>query len=199
MIERLETLRLILRKARESDLEAVWRNVWRDAAIARWMLWAPTRTLEDARARMARTLAYQARADAFFVCLKADDAPIGFAGVVEREPGVFEETGICVARAHQDRGYGREVLGALLRLAFDLNAGERFVYSCFSDNLPSAALCRALGFRYDRTEPRVREWDGYAYDLDLYCLSRDAYCSARSGPDGARSCGDGCDARSHCP
>ena len=95
--------------------------------------------------------------------------------MVEERTGVFAETGICVARAHQRRGYGREAVGALLRLAFELNAGERFVYSCFSDNAPSAALCRALGFRYDHTERRVREWDGHGYDLDIHILDRRDY------------------------
>ena len=57
MIERLETPRLVLRKAQESDLEVIWRDVWRDEALARRMLWAPTPTLEAARERMARTLA----------------------------------------------------------------------------------------------------------------------------------------------
>ena len=87
MIARLETPRLVLRKARAEDLDAIWRNVWRDPDIAKFMLREPTRTREAAEERMARTLAYQAKGDSYFVCLRDTDAPIGFAGVREASPG----------------------------------------------------------------------------------------------------------------
>ena len=99
MTERTETERLILRKAEDRDLETVWLRVWKDARLAERMLWAPTETREAAEDRMARTKAYQAKYDAFFVCLKETDEPIGFAGIREIAPGEYEESGVCIAKA----------------------------------------------------------------------------------------------------
>ena len=175
VITRIETPRLILRKARPDDLDAIWRNVWRDEAIARWMLWEPTRTREDAEARMARTIAYQQTGNAFFACLRETDEPIGYGGVFERKPGVWEDTGICVCAKCRNQGYGREIVRALCALAFDRLGGERFVYSCFSDNARSADLCRSLGFAYTHSEDEVRKWDEYAYVADFYELMRENY------------------------
>ncbi len=171
----LDTPRLRLRKARESDLDAIWRNVWSDASLAETMLWTPTLTREDAEARMTRTLAYQAGYPAYFVCLRNTDEPIGFAGVWEKAPGAWEESGICVAAAHQGRGYGHELLAALVRLVFADFGGTVFRYECFRGNLRSAALCRALGFVYRSSADGVRERDGYRYVCDTYELTREMW------------------------
>ena len=176
----LDTPRLRLRKARRDDLDAIRRNVWSDASLAETMLWTPTLTREDAEARMTRTLAYQAGYPAYFVCLRDTDEPIGFAGVWEKEPGAWEESGICVAAAHQGRGYGRELLAALVELVFAGFGGKVFRYECFRDNLRSAALCRGLGFMYRSSADGVRERDGYRYVCDTYELTREmwkqSYC-----------------------
>lgn len=172
MIERLETPRLILRKAGDGDLEPIWKNVWSDAALAERMLWTPTPTLEEARARLERTKAYQAQFNAFFVCLKETDEPIGFAGFRELGPGEYEESGVCIARAWQNRGFGKETLRALVSLAFDELGGARFVCGCFRENAPSAAVIKSCGFVYTHSEKLLREWDGYAYLCDFYELKK---------------------------
>ena len=171
----LETPHLRLRKGQEDDLDAIWRNVWSDASLARTMLWVPTLTRGDAEARMTRTLAYQAENNAFFVCLRDTDEPIGFAGVWEKEPGAWEESGICVAAAHQGKGYGRELLAALVRLVFADFGGTVFRYECFHDNTRSAALCKSLGFVYRSSADGVRERDGYRYVCDTYELTREMW------------------------
>jgi len=172
MIDRLETEHLILRKAEPRDLDAIWSNIWRDETVAETMLWTPTPTREAAQSRLARTIAYQKDYYGYFVCLKETDEPIGFAGIREPEPGVWDETGICIARAYQSRGYGKETLGALLDLAFDRLGGRRFCYSCFRKNRISAALCRGFGFAYSRSTYITRERDGKRFLTDVYVLER---------------------------
>lgn len=167
----LETEHLLLRKAKESDLNAIWKNVWADDSLAEMMLWKPTHSYEDAKNRVDRSVAFQAEHDAFFVCLKETDEPIGFCGITEKEPGVFAECGICIAKKEQGKGLGTEVLGALLRLAFSEFGGRQFVYSCDRENAVSAALCKHYGFQYERSEQGVREWDSHAYVDDIYILN----------------------------
>ena len=169
---RIETRTLVLRKARDTDLETIWKNVWSDEKLAEKMLWQPTRTLEEARERMLRTKQYQSVYDAFFVCLKENDEPIGFAGIREDSPGEFEETGICICAREQGKGFGREVLEALIDLAFETHKGQVFYYSCFRGNAPSEALCRSCGFVYKDSDVRRRAYDGYEYLCDRYVLTR---------------------------
>ncbi len=172
MIDRIETERLILRKAEERDLDLIWSRVWRDERLAATMLWTPTLTRADAQARLARTMAYQRDNYGYFVCLKETDEPIGFGGVRELEPGVWDETGLCIAVDWQGRGCGRELLRALIGLVFDRLGGRRFLYSCFRGNTASAALCRSCGFVYTHSDPGVRERDGFAYLCDHYELQK---------------------------
>lgn len=174
MIDSIETTHLILRKAREDDLEAIWQNVWRDEQIAKTMLWKPTKTREEAVERMRKTLGIHETSYAYFVCLKSTDEPIGFAGIKQTVPGEFEETGICIAHDYQNLGYGKETPNALIDLAFRCLHGHRFLYGCFHENTRSAALCKSCGFTYSHSEPDTRKWDQYEYLCDFYILSSSA-------------------------
>ncbi len=170
--DRMETPRLILRKARDNDLEKIWHGVWQDEGLARMMLWSPTVSEEEALSRMERTKAYQKDNPAFFICLKETDEPIGFAGIRRVDGGVFEETGVCIAKAYQRRGLGKETLRALVSLAFECFGGDSFICGCFRENAASAALIKSCGFIYTHSEEKTRGCDGYVYVCDFYELKR---------------------------
>lgn len=174
-MERIETKNLVLRKATENDLEAIWKNIWQDESIARWMYWQPTKAYEDAVDRLERTIRYQSGNHAYFVCLKETDEAIGFAGIKEVEPKVFEESGICVAAKYQNLGYGTEILQALMQLAFEEFDGEKFIYACMKENERSRKVCQKFGFRYSHSQDEVRQWDGARFVNDFYYLMRDEY------------------------
>ena len=131
-MESLITENLILRKAKLTDLELIWKNVWSDEKIAANMLWKATETFEDAVERLNRTIKYQSENYAYFICLKSNDEPIGFAGIKEKENGIYEESGICIAEEYQGRGFAKEVVQALKQLIFDKLDGNKFIYGCFS-------------------------------------------------------------------
>ncbi|MBC3760949.1 GNAT family N-acetyltransferase [Quadrisphaera oryzae] len=66
-------------------------------------------------------------------------------------------TGSWITPEHQRRGYGRTMRAAVLHLAFALGA-LRAESSAWSDNAPSLAISRALGYRENGTT--VRSGDG---------------------------------------
>lgn len=173
MIERLETERLVLRKAEDRDLDLIWNRVWRNADLAAMMLWTPTTTREEAIARLERTKAYQRENYAYFICLKENDEPIGFGGCREIAPGEWDETGLCIAKDWQGQGYGKESLRALVELAFRELRGKSFRASCFHENLRSAATIRSCGFVYTGSHPETRRCDGYEYLCDCYERRKD--------------------------
>lgn len=172
-IHQLTTPHLVLRKARKGDLESIWKNVWSDQELSKTMLWPPCPSMEEAQIRLESILPYHAQNDAFFVCLRETDEAIGFAGIQETAPGKFEETGLCIARRFQGMGYGREMLQALIHLAFEVRGGKCFFYACFHENAASAALCQGCGFAYSHSERGIRSHDGYAYLCDYYRLNRE--------------------------
>jgi len=168
----LFTEHLILRKARMDDLGAIWLNIWRDESIAKFMLWQPVATLKEAEELLIRIIAFQKEQHAFFVCLKETDEPIGMAAIKEVKPGIFEDAGLCIASCFQGRGYGKELLSALLHLSFDILGGTSFRYSCFRENVRSAALCKSCGFQYVSSSETIRQWDGRRFTSDHFVLDK---------------------------
>lgn len=158
----LETKDLILDKARFEDWEAMYRNVWRHPESARYMMWRVTADPADAPERMRRTMEFQKSHDTYLVYLKATGEAIGFAGVEQMGPALWEEAGICLGPDFVGRGYGKQLLQCLADYAKTLGA-EEFVCWAREENTASRALIASLGFAPAGAEERVDERDGSAY------------------------------------
>ena len=168
---------IILRKARMEDWQSMWKHVWGDEEVYRWMLYTPTRTEEEAVERCRRSIEYQRDRYAWFVALKDTDEAIGLCAMREEEPGRWSESGICIGTAFQGRGYGKEIVSLLLDLAFRELGAKDIRYGYFQDNVKSRKVAEAFGFVYDRSETLTREWDGMVKDIDSCLLSRESYLS----------------------
>lgn len=167
-IKKLETPNLILAKAVFEDWEELYRNLWSREESARYMLWTPTKTEEEAKERMRRTLQWQGEHLAYTVYEKRSGQAIGFAGMIEEEPGVYAESGIAVGPEFVGRGYGRQILNALVHCAFGPLKGTRFLAGCRSQNAASRRMILACGFSYVGSEERVDPKTGEPYTLENY-------------------------------
>lgn len=166
-----ESKNLILGKAKFSDWEDMYYGVWSREECARYMLWDLTATAEDAKARMQRTIDFQKDHDAFLVYEKKSGRAIGFIGVTELAPGLFEETGICLSPDCQGKGYGKEIMHWLVDFCRE-RGGKELRYTARVENIPSNGLARSLGFeeyeRVDKTDPRNgQNYRQINYRLDL--------------------------------
>ena len=159
-----KTKDLILKKAEFEDWKTIYYNLWRHKESAKYMLWQPTETDEDAKDRMKRTIAFEEKPEnkyALFVYLKKTGEAIGFAGMRELEPGIYEETGIALGLEFVRKGYGRQILTALLGEAGKLGAKE--FHACNrTGNAASRALQLSCGFVFDslsdeKTDSRTGE------------------------------------------
>ena len=164
----IETEDLILRKGVFDDWKSMFENVWSHPETARYMLWDVTASEADAKARMERTLRWQAEHDAWFVEEKCTGRCIGFAGFIEVAPGVYEDTGVAHGPEFVGRGYGKQVLNALLIIAFERRNGQVFIGSARAENVASIALQRSCGFVYTHCEPRIDPRNGEHYTLNFY-------------------------------
>ncbi len=176
----LETPRLILRKAKREDLGDIYNNIWTDASLANNMLWRVATDLESSRKRLDYNIFLQRHNFSYFIVLKETNHVIGWAGVNELEPHIFEDYGICLAAKYHGQGLGKEVLGVLEELVFESLGGDKFIYTCFKTNKQSSGLCMSKGFSYLSSEARVREHDGMQYILDKYVLDYETYLNIKN-------------------
>ena len=132
------------------------------------MLWYVSPSEEHARGRMERKIAYQATFECdWLVYEKKSGQAIGFAGMEEIEPGVWEDTGIAIGPEFTGRGYGKQILNALVDYAGEKKHAKKFVASCRTENIASHNLQMSCGFQLTRTEERVDPRTGEAYTLEF--------------------------------
>lgn len=167
-IDRLETKDLILAKAKVEDTPGIWQNFWSDKESAKYMLWKPTETIEEANSRMEKTINYQKDHLAFFVYEKSTMEPIGMAGFYEVEAGVYEDSGIGMGSKFAGKGYGTQILQVLIDYLFNELKINKILYSCFRENVVSHKLVSKFDFNYLFTIADVREWDGLEYAVDYF-------------------------------
>lgn len=163
----LKTRDLLLDKAKASDWEAMYRNVWSHPESARYMHWDVTTNEADAKARILRTIEFQKTHDAYLVYDAKSGQAIGFAGVSQLEPGVYEETGICLGPDFTRKGYGKQILACLMDHSRVLGA-KAFRYSVRAENAASRALAHSFGFQLQSESEEIDPRDGSHYILQRY-------------------------------
>ena len=162
----IETKDLILRKARPEDWKDMYENLWSHPESARYMRWSITTSEEDAKARAIRSRDFQWNNKyAFFVEEKASGKAIGFAGMKEESNGVYEETGIAIGPAFTGKGYGKQILKALIKEAFENCGAIEFHSSAWSQNEVSRKLQEGLGIKLRGKEFKTHPETGEEYVL----------------------------------
>lgn len=164
----LETKDLILDKAKFSDWEKMYKNVWSRAEIAKYTVWRVSESEDDARERILKTIEFQKTHDTYFVYERASGQPIGFAGVEKSAPKIFEEAGICLGPDYFGRGYGKQILKCLIEYCKQNFGAEEFIYTAREDNTASHALAKSFGFKKISSE--IREQNGLNYTWIKYSL-----------------------------
>lgn len=160
-----ETKNLILRKAVQRDWEAMYRNIWRHQESAKYMVWNVTTSEEEAKSRMERTIRFEAEHPYCWIVVdKESREAIGFAGMEEIEPGVWEESGIAIGPEFTGKGYGKQILTALVEFARE-KGGQKFLAAHRTDNIPSMKMQRSCGFQPACQKDCVDPRDGKPYIL----------------------------------
>lgn len=166
--DKLETKDLILAKAKMEDVDLMFKNFWSDKESAKYMLWRPLETIEQAKVKMEKTINYQKDNFAFIVYEKSSMQPIGMAGFMVVEPGVYEDSGIGLGSKFGGKGYGTQILQVFIDYIFNTLNAKKILYSCFRENVASHKLISKFDFNYLFTIADVREWDNLQYAVDYY-------------------------------
>lgn len=164
----LETPDLILHKPCFDDWLDLYRNVWSREETARYMFWDVTRSEEDAKDRMCRTIRYQATRPIWVVYEKESGKAIGFAGIEQIAPGVYEDAGIALGPEFTGKGYGTQILNALTDHAFRSLSAVKLRCACRTENIPSRRMLLRCGFRYTHTDQKVDPRNSEVCQLEYF-------------------------------
>ena len=159
---KLQTKDLIIKQAEQKDWKDMYYNLWCHAESAKYMLWNVTTSEEEAQTRMEKTIRFeQTHPYAWIVYEKSSGQAIGFAGMTEIEPGVYEDTGVALGPNFVGKGYGKQILNAMVEYAKTQLRAKKMVLSARSQNIASKKVQEACGFTYshseDRVDPRTNE------------------------------------------
>lgn len=170
--EPLTTERLLLRRSRAEDAEAI--SAYRsDPAVNRFQGWDRT----DAAGVRAEIEAMAGRAPGepggwvqLSVLERDGGRFVGDVGLspADGEPGVIK-VGYTIAPAFQGRGYATEAVAALIAYAFDALGADVVRAYASEENLASIRVAEKVGMRLvERFEHRAhgRAWGVVRYEID---------------------------------
>lgn len=164
----LETKDLIIKKGEQKDWKDMYYNIWRHAESAKHMLWNVTTSEEDAQVRMAKTIAFEeTHPYCWLVYEKVSGQAIGFAGMEEIEPGVYEDKGIALGPDFVGKGYGKQIVNAMVDYAKNELGAKKMVLSYRSQNIASKKLQESCGFVYSHSEDREDPRTGESYVVEF--------------------------------
>jgi ribosomal-protein-alanine N-acetyltransferase len=143
--ERVETDRLVLRKPRLEDAEAIFARYASDPDVTRYLAWPRHEDVEQTRAFLRFSEAEWERwpAGPYLVEAKPDGRLLGSTGLAF-ETDHTASTGYVLAQDAWGRGLATEALLAIVALAPGLGI-ERLYAVCHTDHRPSARVLEKGG------------------------------------------------------
>jgi ribosomal-protein-alanine N-acetyltransferase len=143
--ERIETRRLVLRRPRPADAEAIFARYASDAEVTRLLSWPTHRTVADTRAFLEFSDAEWQRWPAGPYLIESHDGRLlGSTGLAFETP-LRASTGYVLARDAWGAGYATEALAALAGGVPDLGV-QRLYALCHAGHAASQRVLEKCGF-----------------------------------------------------
>lgn len=182
---RIETARLTLRCLAPSDAPSLSRAIAESLEhLKPWLTWTAHEPLSLAeRLTWVRTQRghFDLGSDyCYGAFAKGSDTLIGM-GLLRLSPSSVDERelGYWVHAAHVRQGLCTELVSALIRVSFEIEALDALEIRAFPHNLLSARVAQSLGFSGPLLDPLSYPMpDGDKHDLHVYALSRVEYAES---------------------
>lgn len=171
----LRTDRLLLRKPRADDAQAIFDRYASDPDVTRYVAWPRHRTVADTTAFLDFSDAEWRRAPAgpYLILSRADAVLLGSTGFAF-EAADQAMTGYVLAKDAWGLGYATEALRAIVAIAPQLGV-TRLTALCHTAHRASAHVLEKGGFALQGTLPRYAEFPnlspGELSDVFLYALT----------------------------
>src|SRR3954447_670009 len=147
----LETERLLLRRLRDSDLDAL-AAIYADPAVTRFL--GGTRTREDTRARLGWMIAATEEQGfgLWATTLRADGTLVGRCGILVQDVGGVREHEIAYLLGSEwwGKGYATEAAAAIRDHARSRLGFDRLISLIDPENIASQAVALRIGMHHER-------------------------------------------------
>ena len=167
----LETERLILRKLRMEDVYEYYERLFGDADVTRYMNFEPHQDISESLESLQRRLDRYEEDDCYCwaVAEKEEDSLIGLVKLTRFDPRDNScSFAFMLGCNYWNKGYGTEVLKAVLRFAFEELELERIVADHMAPNRASGRVMEKCGMKHIGTEPEKYQKTGRRYDALVY-------------------------------
>lgn len=171
----LETKDLIIRKAKKEDYSSLLKNYWSKERTAKFMLWKPIFTEDEAIERINKTINFEVDKPCFIITEKSSGECIGMVGFIEEQPNIYGDCGMGIGCDFVGRGYGSQTLKKMLEYLFETCNAEKVIYTAMKENISSISLQQKFNFKYVQTVQKVRDYDNLNYEMNIYELTKNDY------------------------
>ncbi|MEZ6015786.1 MAG: GNAT family N-acetyltransferase [Planctomycetota bacterium] len=185
----LEGEHLRLRPLRSDDADPAFPLVFRERRVLDWLCWQGPGDLDELREDYARwRVVTPAGANyRFAVLARADEEFLGTVSLRFVDHPHVGDLGYWLGVPFHGRGYGRELVGLMVHLGFEVLRSAALSAEVFPGNDASAAILRRNGFRLERPAPALAAPADAARPPDP-SRPRDLYlCMATDRPKDAKA------------
>ena len=170
----LETERLVLRRFRDTDAQAMFDNWACDPEVTRFLTWEPHQSINVTQAVLSEWVSGYEQPDFYqwaIVPKEGDGRPVGSIGAVK----VFDkisavQIGYCIGRKWWHRGITSEALKALIVFFFDEVGVERIEAIHDTHNPNSGGVMEKCGMKHEGTLRRAFKGNSGIGDVKIYSI-----------------------------
>ena len=170
----INTYRLKLRKLTNGDAKEFYKFAG-DERVSKYMNWIPHSSIIDSKKSIEKSIENYEKGKYYRwgISLQEDGSLIGIIQLL-----AFDDSRNSCSFAYMlnydcwGRGYGSEVVAAVINFAFEKMLVRIIEADVFSENKASAAVMKKCGMIYIDTIKNKYEKDGVFYDADRYVITR---------------------------
>lgn len=173
--QKLETQRLILRRALPEDAAPMYENWASDPEVTKFLTWPAYDSLDVAKTRIQIWIeAYQDKGCyQWMIVPKTINQPIGSISVVDKNDRVGSaEIGYCIGKAWWHQGIVSEALQAVIDFLFDEVGMNRIEARHDPNNPHSGGVMRKCGMSYEGTSRQADRNNQGVCDAARYAILR---------------------------
>lgn len=170
---KLETERLLLRRFKRGDAQAMFDNWASDPEVAAYITWPPAKSVADVMQTLDNWIGDYAKPDYYqwAITIKGSDEPIGSIGAVDKNDGIrMVHIGYCIGRPWQNKGYMTEALSFLIRFFIDDIHYNRVEARHDPRNVASGRVMQKAGMAFEGIK-RQADWNNQGLcDSAMYAI-----------------------------
>lgn len=181
----LETERLVLRRFRAGDAQAMFGNWAHDPEVTRYLTWEPHQSIDVTQGILREWIGSYERPDFYqwAICPRDTNEPVGSISVVNCQENVSAlEIGYCIGKRWWRQGITSEALQAVIDYLFAEVGALRVCADHDSRNPNSGRVMRHCGMTYEGTLRQACHSNAGVGDMCVHAILRNEWEAGLGSP-----------------